>query len=95
MPRHYSIRIKIQKALLSIHPDEYPVSLQLFGSDPKIISEHGKEDRKSARFRYLDINMGCPVPKVVKNGEGSALMKNPKLVYDIVSRNSESNSKTV
>ena len=71
------------KALLSIHPEEYPVSLQLFGSDPHIISEQAKRIEELP-FQILDINMGCPVPKVVKNGEGSALMKNPKLVYDIV-----------
>lgn len=72
------------ESLLEIHPDERPVSLQLFGSDPKIMSEMAKriEDRP---FAILDVNMGCPVPKVVKNGEGSALMKNPKLVYEIVS----------
>ena len=55
------------------------MSLQLFGSDPEIMSEAAKriEDRP---FQILDINMGCPVPKVVKNGEGSALMKDPGLV---------------
>lgn len=71
------------KALLSIDPREYPVSLQLFGSDPKIISEQAKAIEELP-FQILDINMGCPVPKVVKNGEGSALMKNPNLVYEIV-----------
>ncbi len=73
------------KALLAIHPKEYPVSLQLFGSDPYVISEMAKQIEELP-FQILDINMGCPVPKVVKNGEGSALMKNPKLVYEIVSR---------
>ena len=76
---------KNTKALLSIHPQEYPVSLQLFGSDPKIISEMAKEIEELP-FQILDINMGCPVPKVVKNGEGSALMKDPKLIYEIVSQ---------
>ena len=70
--------------LLTIHPDEKPVSLQLFGSDPKIMSEMAKRIEERP-FAILDINMGCPVPKVVKNGEGSALMKEPKLVYEIVS----------
>lgn len=74
---------KNTKALLSIHPGEYPVSLQLFGSEPKIISEQAKRIEELP-FQILDINMGCPVPKVVKNGEGSALMKNPKLVYEII-----------
>ncbi len=72
------------EALLEIHPEEKPVSLQLFGSDPKIMSEMAKQIEERP-FSILDINMGCPVPKVVKNGEGSALMKNPKLVYEIVS----------
>lgn len=74
---------KNTKALLSIHPEEYPVSLQLFGADPKIISEQAKRIEELP-FQILDINMGCPVPKVVRNGEGSALMKNPKLVYEII-----------
>lgn len=77
-------RNKNTESLLEIHPDEGPVSLQLFGSDPKILGEMaGKiEDRP---FDILDINMGCPVPKVVNNGEGSALMKQPELVAKIVS----------
>ena len=78
-----ALQYKNTKALLAIHPKEYPVSLQLFGSDPKIISEQAKRIEELP-FQILDINMGCPVPKVVKNGEGSALMKNPKLVYEIV-----------
>lgn len=75
---------KNTETLLEIHPEEQPVSLQLFGSDPHIMSEMAKriEDRP---FAILDINMGCPVPKIVKNGEGSALMNQPKLVYEIVS----------
>ena len=76
---------KNTKVLLAIHPQEYPVSLQLFGSDPKIISEQAKRI-EDLPFQILDINMGCPVPKVVKNGEGSALKKNPKLVFEIVSQ---------
>ena len=75
---------KNTKDLLAIHPEEYPVSLQLFGSDPAIISEQAKVIEELP-FQILDINMGCPVPKVVRNGEGSALMKDPKLVYEIVS----------
>lgn len=76
---------KNTKALLSIHPDEYPVSLQLFGSDPDIISRIAHKIEELP-FQILDINMGCPVPKVVKNGEGSALMNQPKLVYEIVAK---------
>ncbi len=76
---------KNTEILLSTTEKERPVSLQLFGADPVIISEMAKriEDRP---FDILDLNMGCPVPKVVNNGEGSALMKNPKLVYEIVSQ---------
>lgn len=74
---------KNTETLMQIEPEERPVSLQLFGSDPVIMSEMAKriEDRP---FDILDINMGCPVPKVVNNGEGSALMKNPALVREIV-----------
>lgn len=75
---------KNTESLLQIHPDETPVSLQLFGSDPKIVSEMAKRIEERP-FTFLDINMGCPVPKVVKNKEGSALMKNPRLVYELVS----------
>ena len=85
---------KNTKALLAIHPEEYPVSLQLFGSDPKIMSEMAKMIEELP-FQILDINMGCPVPKVVRNGEGSALMKNPKLVYEIVSAVSKAIEKPV
>ena len=76
---------KNTKALLEIHPEELPVSLQLFGSEPDTISEIAKRIEELP-FAVLDINMGCPVPKIVRNGEGSALMKNPKLVYEIVSK---------
>ncbi|MDL2295461.1 tRNA dihydrouridine synthase DusB [Lachnospiraceae bacterium OttesenSCG-928-E19] len=71
--------------LLKIHPSEPPVSLQLFGSDPEVICEVAKRIEELP-FSILDINMGCPVPKIVKNGEGSALMKNPKLIHDIVEK---------
>ena len=73
------------KALLEIHPEEEPVSLQLFGSDPEVISEIAKRIEELP-FAILDINMGCPVPKIVRNGEGSALMNQPKLVHEIVSK---------
>ncbi len=85
---------KNTKALLEIHPDEPPVSLQLFGSDPDVISEIAKQSEELP-FSILDINMGCPVPKIVKNGEGSALMKNPKLVHEIVSKTAKAIQKPV
>ena len=73
------------KELLKIHPREDKVSLQLFGSDPDIISEIAKRIEELP-FSILDINMGCPVPKIVKNGEGSALMKEPRLVEEILDK---------
>lgn len=76
---------KNTESLLTTTEEERPVSLQLFGSDPQIMSEMAKKIEECP-FDILDINMGCPVPKVVNNGEGSALMKNPKLVYEIVSQ---------
>lgn len=74
---------KNTEELLTVHPGELPASLQLFGSDPEILSQMAV--RIEARpFAILDFNMGCPVPKVVNNGEGSALMKDPKLVEEIL-----------
>ena len=67
---------KNTESLLEIHPDEQPVSLQFFGSDPKIMSEMAKRVEERP-FDIMDINMGCPVPKIVNNHEGSALMKDP------------------
>ena len=69
--------------LMRILQEERPVSLQLFGSDPKIMGEIAAQIQERP-FDILDINMGCPVPKVVNNGEGSALMKNPKLAQEII-----------
>ncbi len=80
--------------LLEVLPEERPVAIQLFGSDPDILSNTARliEHRN---FDILDINMGCPVPKVVNNGEGSALMKNPKLIGEIVRKVSQDYSKPV
>lgn len=71
--------------LMRILPEERPVSLQLFGSDPEIMGEIAAQIQDRP-FDILDINMGCPVPKVVNNGEGSALMKDPKLAEAIIRR---------
>ncbi len=74
---------KNTERLLYMYEDEAPVALQLFGCEPEIMSfaaEHLK-DRSNV---ILDVNMGCPVPKVVKNGEGSALLKNPELAGEII-----------
>ena len=83
MPKPFIIRIKIRKSLLEIHEKERPVSLQLFGSDPELMAEMAKRIEERP-FSILDINMGCPVPKIVNNGEGSALMKNPILAGQII-----------
>ena len=75
---------KNTQKLMAIDEREHPVSLQLFGSDPEILSEIAGQIQEHP-FDILDFNMGCPVPKVVNNGEGSALMKQPKLVEKILS----------
>lgn len=69
--------------LMVIDPAEGAVSLQLFGSDPQIMADMAKRIEERP-FTVLDINMGCPVPKIVNNGEGSALMKNPLLAGKIM-----------
>lgn len=74
---------KNTESLMEIHDRERPVSLQLFGSEPDLMAEIARQI-EPRNFDILDINMGCPVPKVVNNGEGSALMKNPKLVHEII-----------
>ena len=69
--------------LMEVRPEEEPVALQLFGSDPEIVSDIAAQV-EDGPYAFIDINMGCPVPKIVNNGEGSALMKNPKLVEQIL-----------
>ena len=73
---------KNTKDLLRVLPQERPVAVQLFGSDPEIMSAMAARI-EDGPYDIIDVNMGCPVPKVVNNGEGSALMKNPKLVEEI------------
>ena len=69
--------------LLEILDGEEPVAYQLFGHEPEIMA-FAAETLAGRGNVIFDINMGCPVPKVVKNGEGSALMKDPQLVFDLV-----------
>ncbi len=69
--------------LLRVDENERPIAVQLFGSDPDIMAEMAARIEEGP-YDFIDINMGCPVPKIVGNGEGSALMKNPKLAGDIV-----------
>ena len=63
---------------------EHPIGLQLFGSEPQIMAEIAARVQEKG-YDFIDVNMGCPVPKIVNNGEGSALMKKPELVGEIVS----------
>lgn len=76
---------KNTEELLTIDPKENPVSLQLFGSDPDIVSSIARQIEERP-FDILDLNMGCPVPKIVNNGEGSALMKTPELAGEIIEK---------
>lgn len=87
-------RNKATDEMMVIDPDEGMVSLQLFGSDPDIMGAMAKKI-EDLPFAILDINMGCPVPKVVNNGEGSALMKNPALAGKIIRSVSSAVSKPV
>ncbi len=80
--------------LMKISEKEHPVSLQIFGSDPEIMAEAAKKIEEEP-FDILDINMGCPMPKIVNNGEGSALMKDPELVGRIVEAVSKAVNKPV
>ena len=72
------------KKLMQIHPQERPAAIQLFGSDPDIMAQIAARI-EDGPYDFIDVNMGCPVPKVVNNGEGSALMKNPKQAEKVLS----------
>lgn len=89
-----SFHNKNTEALMEIDPCEHPVSLQLFGSEPQLMAEVAAAI-ESRPFDILDINMGCPVPKVVNNGEGSALLKDPRLIGRIISAVSRAVKKPV
>ncbi|MCL2818335.1 MAG: tRNA dihydrouridine synthase DusB [Actinomycetia bacterium] len=88
---HYHSESESAKRLLTISEDETPVAVQLFGSDEAVIAEQASAIAKSLGndLAFIDINMGCPVPKVVRKGEGSALMLSPALASGIVSRTAE------
>ena len=82
------------KNLLHIDPAEKPVAFQVFGSEPEILAFTARE-LDGYDNAILDINMGCPVPKIVKNGEGSALLKRLDLVYDLISAMTANTKKPV
>lgn len=85
---------KNTERLLQIYDDEGPVGFQIFGHEPDILAFTARELENRAQS-LLDINMGCPVPKIVKNGEGVALMRDPDLVFDLVSAVVKNTSKPV
>ena len=70
--------------LMNMEGEQQPVSMQIFGSEPAVMAE-GARIMQDYGAQIIDINMGCPVPKVVNNGEGSSLMRNPELAAEIVS----------
>lgn len=74
---------KNTKELLQIDPAERPAAVQLFGSEPDIMAEIAAR-LEEGPYDYIDVNMGCPVPKIVNNGEGSALMKNPERAKEVL-----------
>ena len=84
---------KNNQTILHTAENEHPIAVQLFGSDPMIMT--GMAERISEKFDIIDVNMGCPVPKIVNNGEGSALMKNPKQAFQILEMMSRVLSKPV
>ena len=86
---------KNTKELLKVDERERPVAMQMFGSDPEIMAEMARKLNEYEDIDILDINMSCPAPKIVKNGEGSALTLNPKLVGEIISAVSKASEKPV
>ncbi len=83
------------KELLKVSSKEVPVAVQIFGSEPLVMAKACDNFNDNIDICLIDINMGCPAPKIVKNGDGSALMKNPKLAYEIVKAVKEASNKPV
>lgn len=82
--------------LMKINPENRPVSIQIFGSDPDIMANIVENDINQRQdIDIIDINMGCPAPKIVKSGDGSALMKTPKLAGEIINKIKNSSNKPV
>ncbi len=81
--------------LSETHPDERPVAVQIFGKEPDIIAEAVSKLTNRPDLSLIDINMGCPAPKIIKNSEGSALMKKPELVGRIVREAVKASTKPV
>jgi tRNA-dihydrouridine synthase B len=81
--------------LLKVSEEERPVAVQIFGSEPHIMAKACDYFNDNDDICLVDINMGCPVNKIVKNGEGSALMRNPKLAAEIVRQVKKASTKPV
>ena len=75
---------KATEKLLTVYDDEIPVVYQIFGSDPAVMA-YAADALSSRKNSIIDINLGCPVPKVVKSGDGAALLRNPERLSDVVS----------
>ncbi len=90
---HYQDKTTIE--LSRVHPDEKPVAVQIFGSEPEIMAEAAARFSEREDIAVIDINMGCPAPKIVKNGEGCALMRNPSLVRNLLREVVKASSKPV
>ncbi len=81
--------------MMAILPEEKPVAIQLYGSEPEIIAKACEKLNENSDICLIDINMGCPTKKVVRRGEGVALMKNPKLAADIIREAKKGTNKPV
>ncbi|MDP4146465.1 MAG: tRNA dihydrouridine synthase DusB [Bacillota bacterium] len=86
---------KNTEELLEISEEEAPVAVQIFGNEPLVMAKACDLFNENKDICIVDINMGCPAPKIVKNGEGSALMKNPKLAAEIVKEVKKASAKPV
>jgi tRNA-dihydrouridine synthase B len=85
---HFNPDAPISRSLLTLHPDEIPCAVQLFGADPEVMAEQARRlvERHGTDIAIIDVNMGCPVSKVVSKGQGCALMRTPDLAARIVER---------
>ncbi|OCL28577.1 tRNA dihydrouridine synthase DusB [Orenia metallireducens] len=81
--------------LLEVAQEERPVSLQIFGNDPEVMAQAAKKVEEESNPEIIDLNVGCPTPKIVKNGYGSALMKEPKLLGEVIKAMVEAVNKPV
>jgi nifR3 family TIM-barrel protein len=85
---HYNPDAQVSRSLLTLHPDEVPCAVQLFGADPEVMADQARRivEMHGSDVAIVDVNMGCPVSKVVSKGQGSALMRTPELAARIVER---------